>query len=112
MTYAFDPKLPRVNRALSKIVRGLYFRETGTRVPDDHGVAAFAEPDTNGLDRATLEPVLRRPRRVVVEGGFEYWFALAADVPTVAIVVMRFFRGVLGLGFVGPRDPQQQLEAG
>jgi hypothetical protein len=101
---AFDPKMDRVNRALSKVVRGLYFRETGARVPEDHDVVARLEPGPEVQALPMIQALLQRRPRVVVPDGFEYGFGRYVDAPTWAVVLMRFFRGLAAVGFVrGPR---------
>jgi hypothetical protein len=108
--YAYDPQAERCNRALVKIVRGLYFHETGTRVSDDHDAVAWIYPEGDWARyQHTIHAIQRTPLRVIVEDGFEYWFAQPVDNPTASVVLMRFFRGFVGLGCVAQRTKLASL---
>jgi hypothetical protein len=103
----YDPHLERVNRALNKVARGLYFHETGTRVPDSHHVEALAEPAPGWFREPAIQAILSNPLRVVVPDGFEYCFARAGEAS--AGMVMRFFRGVTAVAFVTDIGREQEL---
>jgi hypothetical protein len=107
-TLAFDVDRSRLNHVVERCVRGLYFKQFHTRVPDDHQVVGFIDPPGGSLQAPVTQAVLSVPVRSVAHGAFQYWLAAAADSPSVAFCVMRFFEGIIAVGFVlsaGARVP-------
>ena len=96
----YEVDLPRINRVLSRIVRGIYFRERDIPVPQNALAQCFVEPPPWVFHRDTIEALLALRRCRVANGAFEYWFSSADDRPDSAVILMRFFGGVLALGFV------------
>ena len=51
---AYDVDLVRLDNVASRIVRGLYFHESGQRLPDGFAVSSFSEDGLRDLDAETL----------------------------------------------------------
>ena len=47
---AYDVNLERLGRVTDRIVKGLYFKEFGGRLPNTHGVRSFAESGLTDID--------------------------------------------------------------
>ena len=96
----YNVDLGRVDRVLERVVRGLYFVERGYRLPQNVFVAAHAEPPPDAFHWPTIQTLIARGGRSVARGAFEYWFSAVDDRPEWALCLMRFFGGVLALGFI------------
>jgi hypothetical protein len=97
---AYDVDGKRVSRVLSRIVRGIYFLERGVRVPENALAIGLADPPPESVHPETIQAVLKRRHCRAADGAFEYWFGLVDDRPDSAFILMRFFGGLVALGFV------------
>jgi len=95
---AYDVNLERLGRVTDRIVKGLYFKEFGGRLPSTHGVRSFAESGLTDIDsdlrltvRQTVEALVSKPPRVIGEGVFEYWFQATREDPATTAWLMRFY---------------------
>jgi hypothetical protein len=106
-----DADLERVNRVLERIVRGLYFKELGVAVPANRSVRAFPESPTQPFEMEAMQPVIGYNPRSVANGAFEYWYRPMDDDPQSVVILMRFFAGILAVGFVKTTDVLRCEEA-
>ena len=106
----FNIDQERVGSVLTRILRGLYFKELGQRVPKKCEVLGIVNPPARTLDADTIAALLRRRRNIAAGGAFEYWFSTAEDAPQSAICFMRFFGGLPAVGFV--MDPSIETNKG
>ncbi len=95
---AYDVDLERLGRVADRIVKGLYFKEFGTRLPSTHGVRSFAESGLTEIDSdmrstvgQTVAALMSKPPRVIGEGVFEYWFQARPEDPATTAWLMRFY---------------------
>lgn len=79
-------------------VKGLFFKEFGTRLPDTHGVRSFAESGLTEVDSnlrltigQTVATLVSKLPRVIVDGVFEYWVQATAEDPATTVWLMRFY---------------------
>jgi hypothetical protein len=72
----------------------------GNRVPDNCSAFVEPEPPKSLYQTEGMRELLNSRHRIVANGSFEYWFSAVADSPSSAVVLMRFFRGILAFGTV------------
>jgi len=103
---AYDVNFDRLNAVVSRCLRGLYFKHLRTRVPDGFLAQGFVEPPPASLHMPAAQVLMNNPRHSVGGGVFEYWLQKAEpDSPEgVALCLMRFFGGMIAVGFVLPED--------
>jgi len=103
-----DVSLNRLNNVAKRIIKGLFYRERGFRLPDTHIADAFQESgirlDRDGwseLQRMASIAMQSPPKTIA--GVFEYWFANVDDDPNSIFGVLRFFGRVVFIGWTGPK---------
>jgi hypothetical protein len=118
LTLAPDVDLSRVHRVVARVVRGLYYRETGHRFGlyeplDVHCNASLAGCPPELLlhlrDRI-LDPLLTWPVKQVGERVFAYRFWHSPDRPFVSAWQFTFFAAVPFLVLTGPGTGSQQVD--
>jgi hypothetical protein len=105
-----DVDLPRVHRVVARVVRGLYYRETGRRfgrgeLLDVHCNASLAgcPPELlRHLREQILDPLLTWPVRQFGERVFEYRFWHSPDQSSGSAWQLTFFAAVPFLVLTGP----------
>jgi hypothetical protein len=90
-------EVERVHRVLARIVRGLYFHETGTPVSSEMVVSTSFEPPS-AAERETVRSLLLGHERSVARGAFRYWLGRHPEVREIVVCPMVFFRRVLAIG--------------
>ena len=100
--YAHDVDLPRINRVIAKIVRGIYYREFHKPVPAAMEVAGYIDPPMDALDPPTIKALLNRTPTTIGGTAFQYWHGTVDDRPDLAVFLLRFYQGHFALGFVMP----------
>jgi hypothetical protein len=101
--------LPRVHRVVARVVRGLYYRETGRRfgrgeLLDVHCNASLVgcPPQLlNHLRGQILEPLLSWPLKQFGDRVFEYRFWHSPDQPFGSVWQLTFFAAVPFLVLTG-----------
>lgn len=91
--------LVRLSRVADRIVRGLYFHETKSRLPRDCKVTAWAEDGlidvpsdvVESLKQTIVLPLLRQPEKAVGRGTFEYRYLFARDEPKASGWLLSFY---------------------
>jgi len=86
--YAFNVDLPRIFRVVERIVRGLYFHETGERLPHSHGVAVWSEETLVACGHDAIEharntivaPLLQVQPKTVGPATFSYRHLILPDL--------------------------------
>jgi len=104
--------LERLGRVVERMVRGLYLRETGIRLPSDCLVRAWAEDGLADVPKATIDdlrvkivaPVLNRPVIRIGEETFEYRYILASDEPRASGWLLKFYSSTTFLVVTIPSD--------
>lgn len=96
----FHIDLPRLEAVTRRITMGLYFHETGSRLPDDYravsmlGNNIWMRPSEFKTIPA-LGAVVRRTPHTFGEDVFNYRFAIAADNPCGSIWLLTFYGRVV-----------------
>lgn len=90
-------EMPRgfVDRVLQKIVKGLYYYETGSVLPPDVQIdVGYAGQNPNEFHKVDLPEIRAAAARTVVgsEDTLVYWRAVAADDPAASITWFCFSR--------------------
>lgn len=77
----YDVDLERLNRVAARIVRGLFYRHSGERLPNGYGAVAYC---TAGIDssqteivtqvRAIVDALLPGKPHIVGQRTFAYWY--------------------------------------
>jgi hypothetical protein len=103
--------LHRLNQVASRIARGLYFIETGMRVPSDFEAVAyqldgFSTETLEELDklRAVCDRARAAPPKEVGSGVFRYWFQRCFDLEGASLCFLELYTVVGFLCFIRPRS--------
>jgi hypothetical protein len=108
-TYEVD--YSRLDRVLQRILKGLYFHEVGTPVPDSYALTVYSVEHLQNLDVKTSDHLMRicrglvtQPQREVAKHVFSYWCMAAGDDPGALCWAMTFYDRLayLGLTFRRP----------
>lgn len=102
--------LARVRRVVGRVVRGLYFRETGNRFRRDEPLDVHCNASLAGcppellahLRGEILEPLLTWPAERFGDRVFEYRFWHSPDRPFASAWLLTFFAAVPFLVLTGP----------
>ncbi|WP_146086258.1 hypothetical protein [Methylobacter tundripaludum] len=89
----------RVERVLTRIVRGLFFQRNKKLIPDDHELIIKA-PDVklfNVLDKYPFEQIAN-----ICDGVFRYWLCELNDDKTHSLWLMSFCDSIWVLGYICP----------
>ena len=108
---AYDVDLERLGRVADRIVKGLYFKEFGTRLPSTHGIRSFAESGLTEIDsdlrstiQQTVATLVSKSPRIIGEGVFEYWFQATPEDPATTAWLMRFYAVESFLSITAPHS--------
>jgi hypothetical protein len=112
---AYEVDLPRLSRVAARIVRGLFFRETGHRLPDDYAALAFEEsgflkpPDLRGSEAvhtfvAGRAAALRAGVPTVIgDGVFAYWWRRGTEDDNYSECLLAFYESTAFFGLTVPK---------
>ncbi len=82
----------RIDRVVSRIVRGLFRSTRGYRLSDAAEIQVVSDPDSVNRQQSQLEVLLRGPNlRNVQERVFWFTHNVAADNPRVSLWLLVFF---------------------
>lgn len=95
----FNVDLNRLSRVVERIVRGLYWHETGVRLPKSAFVRAWSEDGLvdvredvmNDIQRTIVAPLMTSPPIAIGDDTFTYRHKLAADEPLASAWIMTFY---------------------
>ena len=98
----------RVNRVAARIVRGLFYHESGHRLPDTY--EAFAEVDPmfepeelgSGDTVRVLGAIQTQPAKIIGNDVFSYRFLCAEDDPGCTFWLMSFYKTLFAMGYTMP----------
>lgn len=110
----YDVDLARLDKVISRIVKGLYFHENRGRLPNGFRVAAFSEDGLRDIDEETrenlknnlLSPLMANEPKQVGERVFEYRSALAADYPGASVWLMTVYEKVSFIALTMPKQSE------
>jgi hypothetical protein len=108
---AFQVDMKRIFRVVARIVKGLYFHETGNIFCSDHGVRVISnetlseqDPDTIAEFKSTiLQPLVAAPLKSIGNRTFAYRYCLT-DVPSVSGWGLVFYDRVQFVALTGPKS--------
>lgn len=100
-------EVSRVNRVLEKIVRGLFFHESGRRLDDRAVVYVEIKPDQAVLNRPPFSWVRSRYARPARTMGnvFVYRVCILEDAPDSSIWLLGFYDSILAIAFTALEPP-------
>lgn len=118
-SFAFDVDLERIFRVVAKIVRGLYFHETGRRLDsgydvDIHSDDTLRDEPAEILDwvrENILNPLANHSPTVIGGGTFLYRFHITEEDPFVSIWAFTFYQRMAFLGLTGLAETKGQLRS-
>jgi hypothetical protein len=94
----YDPEDPRICRVAARIVRGLYWREFQSRLPDSHGVAVYLVSNFDARAAGVIDGLRRLVNfattgrvRVVHAKVFHYAMQSVPDKEGACVIVMTFY---------------------
>lgn len=111
MTY--DVNLVRLDRVVSRVVKGLFYRLSGYRLPAECSVACFSEVGLHNIsahEKARLHEKLVLPTLAGLHGAtanevMRYWVSFDPDDTVTSGWILEFYRDVRFLALVIlPRD--------
>jgi hypothetical protein len=108
---AFEVDLARLFRVVERTVKGLYFRETGQRLPDGYDVRVHSDETLATLDPRDLEedtrnviaPLQRLEPKVIGNDVFAYRHWIAPEDARISVWLLTFYRDISFLAITGPR---------
>lgn len=106
----YNVDLGRLSRVLSRIVRGVYYHETGAPLPLSCTADGFFFEDFDHLPTWELQrirdtvvaPTLRTEPRTVARGVMRYWFGKASDREHASAWVFELYGGLVCYGITIP----------
>jgi len=105
---AYDVDLNRLARVPTRIVRALFSRQRGCRLPDGYDVHTLAAAGFRTADREFAEQVheflapLINTQPISVGRVFSYWVTFEPNDPNVSVWLTLFFRRVVFISFTLP----------
>ena len=108
---AYEANLLRSNAVMRRTLLGLYYHETGTRLPDSHCALAYSVAGLSGSD-PTVNALLQRlvkfgtsgKVRVIGQGVFIYAWQAFPDEPHVTVWLFLIYSQVVYMGFTIKRE--------
>lgn len=91
----------RVNRVLTKIVRGLFFKQFGRILPQDARVYVEIKPEPQMLASPVIQSALRQSP-VSLGDVFGYRVVVVPENPVCTAWAMAFYETVLAIAITGP----------
>ena len=107
-TYTVD--LVRIRRTCNRIVRGLYYKEMGHRLPTDafthtEVVRPITDPKILDENLENIQVVVNQPAKAIGMNLFFYKYVIAGDEPLASIWLLNFYHKILVLGLTVPNQP-------
>jgi hypothetical protein len=107
-TYSVD--LERVRRTCNRIVRGLYYKEMGYRLPTDaftHSevVRPITDPRILDSNLENIQLVANQPAKSIGTNLFFYKYLIAGDDPSASLWLLNFYHKILVLVLTVPNRP-------
>jgi len=111
--HSYNVDLSRLDRVAARIATGLFFHETGNRVPDDFTTIAYSEEgfrdignkELDELRTTILNPLFKNPVKEVGKDIFSYRYCFASDQPMVSVWLLEFYNVVKFLCLTMPKRP-------
>jgi hypothetical protein len=106
----YDVDLARLDHVAQRIVKGLFYRERGVRLPDDYEVSAYSASGLSTLAKDTkdyiinniVDPILLETPKTIGNNVFTYRYAFNPNDPNNSVWHFIFYEKVVFLGFTAP----------
>lgn len=97
--FGFYANMNRMNRVVSRIVKGLFYHEKKHRLPNDYEVRSQSEDsfrqrvpsERDFLEQNFVNPVLPQKRKVFGDGVFAYRINTFAGDPNSTVWILEFY---------------------
>ena len=99
---SFNVDLQRLDRVASRIVKGLYWKEYGERLPDEYRASAFNDSGIRLMDENQLgifRSVLEVGSKTVGRKVFRYWHRAVPEDKNTTAWILLFYESVYFFGF-------------
>jgi hypothetical protein len=107
---AFRIDRQRIQRVLSRIVRGLYFHELRRPVPENYDVSVELQPYVSPQLREVVDSIKLKAPVTVGEGVFNYCFQHVEEDLNSTLWVLQFYSRFPAIGFVLlPKSDRSEL---
>jgi hypothetical protein len=97
----------RIERVISRIVRGLYWHETGRRLAEDHDVFVVEEESMNpqrpDIAERLVSMLSQQPQRVIGNGVFSYRYLILME-PCISVWHFVFWQKKWFIAVAGPKQ--------
>lgn len=104
---SYDVKLNRLDAVASRIVTGLFWEESGERLPNAYMASAFNDSGMSQMDDSQtgiIRSVFESKSRTVGEGVFRYWWQAAPEDKNTSVWILQFYDRVHFLCFTNPKS--------
>jgi hypothetical protein len=115
-TMAYNVDLDRLGTVCGRIVRGLWYKHHGSRLPDGYEVKAFATAGLRDIDAETFAETTRLLGSIIettephsVGRIFSYVFHADERDHAISAWILLFYRNIVFLGFTGPARMANEL---
>jgi hypothetical protein len=107
---AYDVDLERLDRVAQRIVKGLFYRERGARLPNEYVVSAYSASGLSNLTKDKkdyiitniVDPILLQTPKTIGNNVFTYRFMFSPEDPNVSAWHLIFYEKVAFLCFTTP----------
>ncbi|MBK8271299.1 MAG: hypothetical protein IPK83_24455 [Planctomycetes bacterium] len=114
----YTVKWSRIERAMARITRGLFYYEQKKPIPKGHQVVSWAEDNlyllSNNLQTQLKQklvlPLIKETPTVFGESVFRYWFKFLSETESNSVWLFEFYGRTRFIAFVADRDPNRLLE--
>ncbi len=104
--HAFVLDSLKIERFIDKVVRGVFFAETGETMPSNYIVEYFTNDsvDITRIPDEAKNALLSKPLGTVGNNVFQYRFARTTEDPLTTMWMMRFYEGLEHAVFTKPTE--------
>ncbi|MBC8484970.1 MAG: hypothetical protein H8D45_02905 [Bacteroidetes bacterium] len=106
-TGAYNVDFDRLNVVVIRIIKGLFYKEKGQRLPNTHYVLVYSDTAVNlspesKIKTTIINPLLNKEPTVFGDEIFTYRFSFLQDDPLSSIWLLVFFKSIYFVGFTVP----------
>ena len=105
---AYRILMPRINRVIDRIIRGLYWSETKNILPASTGTNILMDPDIGDIEKKTnkeiafIEFLANLQETIIGNDIFSFRYHLFNDTPFASIWILIFYKSVPFICSTGP----------
>lgn len=109
---SYDVNLARLDNVAKRIVKGLFYVETGHRLPDNYEAVAYsesglrnlAENDKKHLQTEIIRPLTSNAPKIIGKQVFSYWVAYPDIDANISVWLLVFYKRVAFLCLTLPKE--------